>query len=127
MQERHGVDEALHGAARDVEADVGRRVREQLVEIVAVKPGRQRNVGGASETAQALLEAEPVPYGAPERHAALAIAEEVGAGLEQARDRRAQLVGAEAMTRRDRARERPGQVGARLDQVELAVAPDQLV
>src|SRR5262249_53263972 len=101
------VDEALHGAARDVEADVGGRGREQLVEVVAVEPPRHRDVGGALEVAQALLEAEPVPDGAPERHAALPIAAEAGPGLEQAANRWAQLIRGESVSAGDRPRDRP--------------------
>src|SRR4029453_18234670 len=125
MQQGDGVDEALHGAARDVEPNIGGGAGQQLVEIVAVEPGRERDVRGALEVAQALLEAETVPDSSPERDAALAITKEVGARLEQAGDGRAQLLGADAVGGRDRPRGRSRQIGARLHEVESAVAPDE--
>src|SRR4029453_11943439 len=127
MQQRDRVDEALHGTARDVEPHVGGRGREQLVEGVTVEPRRQRYVGRTLETPQPFLETETIPGGSPEGDSTLAIPEEIGARLEQAGDGRAQLGWTDSVSRRDRARGGRREGSARLPEIELAVAPNELV
>ena len=69
VEQRRGVDEALGGAAREVEADVVRRLGQQIVEGRAAHALRQVRVVALVERAQPLLEPEGVPDARPERHA----------------------------------------------------------
>ena len=123
MEQRQRVGEALGGAAREVEADVVGRAREQILEMLRSSPGGSGASSTVVERAQPLLEPKASQTGSPERHAALAVAEAprgrpragarpVAAGRPRAR--RSPPASAPAASRRSGTRApRPGRAGRR--------------
>ena len=99
VKQRQRVREALGGAARDVEADVLRRLREEVVQVRPAQAGRHVRLFAVVERAQAFLEPEIVPEAAPEGDAAFARQHAAGALLEQTLPRCREVVAREAEIR----------------------------
>ena len=127
VEQRQGIREALGGSPREMKPDVIRRGIQQIVEVLERETGRHMGLVAVVDRAKPLFEPEPGPDAAPERHSAIVIVERFGTGVEQAPHEAGKLGAGDAEFRREMPRRFRADVRTRLDHVQSAITPHELV